>query len=196
MGARFSRPIHTSPEAHPASCTIGTGSLSLVGRRPGRWPPTPILTQRLSAGRATPLPSLVSAWHVTGQPLPLPFGPASQLQAGYYRVWPKNIQQSIQRFSCPITAIAGRLPEGGTWPSNLAVLLSVSSEDHRLHVMRTLIVLFLCWTRDGRIEGGGVCNLCYQFRRIVFGLDMCRIIGARSGYLLYSLSVRISSRIS
>ena len=26
MGARFSAPIHTGPGAHPASCTIGTGS--------------------------------------------------------------------------------------------------------------------------------------------------------------------------
>jgi len=28
MGVRFSAPIHTSPGAHPASCTIGIGSLS------------------------------------------------------------------------------------------------------------------------------------------------------------------------
>ena len=27
-GARFSAPVHTGPEAHPASCTLGTGSLS------------------------------------------------------------------------------------------------------------------------------------------------------------------------
>jgi len=25
-GARFSSPVQTGPEAHPASCTIGTGS--------------------------------------------------------------------------------------------------------------------------------------------------------------------------
>jgi len=28
VGVRFSAPIHTSPGAHPASCTIGIGSLS------------------------------------------------------------------------------------------------------------------------------------------------------------------------
>ena len=29
-GARFSAPVHTGPGAHPASCTMGTGSLSGV----------------------------------------------------------------------------------------------------------------------------------------------------------------------
>jgi len=27
VGARFSAPVQTGPEAHPASCTMGTGSL-------------------------------------------------------------------------------------------------------------------------------------------------------------------------
>ena len=27
-GARFSAPVQTGPEAHPASCTMGTGGLS------------------------------------------------------------------------------------------------------------------------------------------------------------------------
>ena len=35
VGARFSAPVQTGPRAHPASCTIGTGS-SLGVRRPGR----------------------------------------------------------------------------------------------------------------------------------------------------------------
>jgi len=35
MGARFSAPVQTSPEAHPASCIIGTGSFPRV-KRPGR----------------------------------------------------------------------------------------------------------------------------------------------------------------
>jgi len=26
VGARFSAPVHTGPGAHPASCTMGTGS--------------------------------------------------------------------------------------------------------------------------------------------------------------------------
>jgi len=26
VGTRFSAPVQTSPEAHPASCTMGTGS--------------------------------------------------------------------------------------------------------------------------------------------------------------------------
>ena len=33
--ARFSAPIQTSPGAHPASCTMGTGSFPGV-KRPGR----------------------------------------------------------------------------------------------------------------------------------------------------------------
>jgi hypothetical protein len=33
-GARFSAPVQTSPEAHPASCTMGTGSFP--GVRCGR----------------------------------------------------------------------------------------------------------------------------------------------------------------
>ena len=39
---RFSAPVQTGPEAHPASCTMGTGSLTGV-KRPGRGvdhPPT------------------------------------------------------------------------------------------------------------------------------------------------------------
>jgi len=35
VGARFSAPVHTGPGAHPASCTIGTGSFPGV-KQPGR----------------------------------------------------------------------------------------------------------------------------------------------------------------
>ena len=41
MGARFSAPVQTCPGAHPASCTIGTGSFPEV-KQPGRgadYPP-------------------------------------------------------------------------------------------------------------------------------------------------------------
>jgi hypothetical protein len=43
VGARFSAPIQTSSEAHPASCTMGTGSFPGV-KAAGAWcwPPTPI----------------------------------------------------------------------------------------------------------------------------------------------------------
>ena len=34
-GARFSTPVQTGPGAHPASCTMGTGSFPGV-KRPGR----------------------------------------------------------------------------------------------------------------------------------------------------------------
>ena len=35
-GARFSAPVQTGPGAHPASCTIGTGSFPWGKERPGR----------------------------------------------------------------------------------------------------------------------------------------------------------------
>jgi hypothetical protein len=35
LGARFSAPVQAGPEAHPASYTVGTGSLPGV-KRPGR----------------------------------------------------------------------------------------------------------------------------------------------------------------
>jgi len=35
VGARFSVPVQTGPGAHPASCTMGTGSFPGV-KRPGR----------------------------------------------------------------------------------------------------------------------------------------------------------------
>jgi hypothetical protein len=36
VGARFSAPVQTGPGAHPASCTMGTGSFSRGRKRPGR----------------------------------------------------------------------------------------------------------------------------------------------------------------
>jgi hypothetical protein len=36
VGARFSAPVQTGPEAHPASCTMGTGSFPGGRKWPGR----------------------------------------------------------------------------------------------------------------------------------------------------------------
>ena len=44
MGARFSAPIHSSLGTYPASCTMGTGSLSGV-KRPGRGADHPPLSK-------------------------------------------------------------------------------------------------------------------------------------------------------
>jgi len=47
VGARFSAPAQTGPEAHPASCTMGTGSFP--GVRCGRGvtlTPHPLLVPR------------------------------------------------------------------------------------------------------------------------------------------------------
>jgi len=48
VGAKFSLPIQTSPKAHPASCTVGTGSLlGDGGTVAGKWhyPPTSFSTK-------------------------------------------------------------------------------------------------------------------------------------------------------
>jgi len=52
MGARFSAPIQTGPGAHPASCTMGTGSFP--GGKGGR-DVTTLLVPRLWKSRAIPL---------------------------------------------------------------------------------------------------------------------------------------------
>jgi len=36
VGARYSAPVQTGPEAHPASCKMGTGSFPGVSLRQGR----------------------------------------------------------------------------------------------------------------------------------------------------------------
>jgi hypothetical protein len=47
VGARFSAPIQTSPRAHPASCTIGTGSFPGVESGRGvTLTPHPLLMPR------------------------------------------------------------------------------------------------------------------------------------------------------
>ena len=55
-GARFSAPVQTGPEAHPASCTMGTGSFP--GVKSGRGvtlTPHPLLVPWSWKGRAIPL---------------------------------------------------------------------------------------------------------------------------------------------
>jgi len=62
VGARFSAPVQTSPGAHPASCTMGTGSFP--GVKSGRsvmLTPHPLLVPWSLKGRAIPL---LSQWAV------------------------------------------------------------------------------------------------------------------------------------
>jgi len=59
VGARFSAPVQTGPGAHPASCTMGTGSFP--GVKSGRGvllTPHPLLVPWSRKGRAIPLPPL------------------------------------------------------------------------------------------------------------------------------------------
>jgi len=56
LGARFSAPVETGPEAHPASCTVGTGVFP--GVKSGRGvtlTPHPLLVVWSRKSRAMPL---------------------------------------------------------------------------------------------------------------------------------------------
>jgi len=57
MGARFSAPVQTGPGAHPASCTMGTGSFPGVKNGRGvTLTPHPLLVPWSRKSRALPLP--------------------------------------------------------------------------------------------------------------------------------------------
>ena len=56
VGSRFSAPVQTGPGAHPASCTMGTGSLPEVKSGRGvALTPHPLLVPWSWKGRAIPL---------------------------------------------------------------------------------------------------------------------------------------------
>ena len=56
MGARFSAPVQTGPRAHPASCTMGTGSFSGIKSCRGvTLTPHPFLVPWSRKSRAIPL---------------------------------------------------------------------------------------------------------------------------------------------
>ena len=71
--ARFSAPVQTGPAAHPASCTMGTGSFPGI-KRPGRGADHPPLSKcrgQVRVGLYLYSPSGPS-WPVMRAPLPLP----------------------------------------------------------------------------------------------------------------------------
>ena len=73
MGGRFSAPFQTSPEAHPAFYTMGTGSFPGV-KRPGRGidhPPPSSAKVKERVGLYLYSPSGPS-WPILGRTLPLP----------------------------------------------------------------------------------------------------------------------------
>ena len=64
-GARFSAPVQTGPGAHPASCTMGTGSFQGVKRGRGvTLTPHPLLVPWSWKGIAIPLLPLWAIWPV------------------------------------------------------------------------------------------------------------------------------------
>jgi len=73
VGARFSVPVQTDPEARPASYTMGTGSFPGVERprRDGDHPPTSNAEAEERVELYIHSPSGFS-WPVLGRTLPLP----------------------------------------------------------------------------------------------------------------------------
>ena len=65
-GVRFSALVQTSPEAHPASCTLVTRSFPRGKKRPGRDAdtPQPLLVLWSRKSRAIPLLPLWAVWPV------------------------------------------------------------------------------------------------------------------------------------
>jgi len=53
VGVRFSAPVQTGPGAHPASCTMGTGSFPGL-KRPGRGVDHPLSSSAEVKGRVEP----------------------------------------------------------------------------------------------------------------------------------------------
>jgi hypothetical protein len=72
-GARFSAPVQTAPGAHPASYTMGTGSLSR-GKAVGAWrlPPTPSSAEVKARADVDLYSHSGTSWPVLGWTLPLP----------------------------------------------------------------------------------------------------------------------------
>jgi len=65
VGARFSAPVQTGPGAHPASCTMGTGSFPGVKSGGGvMLTPHPLLVPWSRKGRAIPLLPQWAVWPV------------------------------------------------------------------------------------------------------------------------------------
>ena len=65
MGARFSAPVQTGPWAHPASCTMGTGSfLGVKSSRDVTLTSHPLLVPWSRKGRAICLLPLWAVWPV------------------------------------------------------------------------------------------------------------------------------------
>jgi hypothetical protein len=88
---RFPAPVQIGPEAHPASCTMGTGSFSGV-KRPGRGvdhppPSSAEVKERVELYLYSPSGS---SWPVLGWTLPLPLlveGEWSVSRAGHFTPW-------------------------------------------------------------------------------------------------------------
>jgi hypothetical protein len=80
----FPQPSRPAPGAHPASCTMGTGSLSPGVKQPGRGAshPIPSSCRGSRTGRAIPkLPPLGPQGLLWGEPLPLPVYMLSKIAA-------------------------------------------------------------------------------------------------------------------
>jgi hypothetical protein len=74
MKARFSAPVQSDPEAHPASCTMGTGSFPGVKTAGAwRWPPTPSSAEVKERAELYLCSPFEPSWPVLGWTSPLPY---------------------------------------------------------------------------------------------------------------------------
>jgi hypothetical protein len=86
VGATFFAHVETGPGAHPASCTMGTGSfpgVKQLGRGADHTPPSSAKVENEYS--YTSAPPLGSLWPVIGWPLPLQNDPSPSLCNGAKR---------------------------------------------------------------------------------------------------------------
>jgi len=148
VGTRFSAPVQTVPGAHPASCTMGTGSFPGV-KRPGR--------------DADPSPSSSSGQERVELYLYSPYGPY-----GLYRA-----SVPVQRCTLPFTFSLVPCAWGRYYDPCMNLLPPSRPEDQPKYLRRIYQT-----TRGHTSKPCSICTcLQYEdgFLQVVFGNDQCLI---------------------
>ena len=102
MGSKFSAPVQTGPGTHPASCTMGTGSLPGV-KRPGRGVDHPLPSSSEVKERVELYLYFPSgpSWPVVGWPLPLPLHSPETPVTRYQTAVCQNLWQRYTKLWSP-----------------------------------------------------------------------------------------------
>ena len=99
VGARFSAPVQTSPGAHPASCTMGTGSFPGVKSCWGvTLTPHPLLMRWSRKSRAIPLLLLWAVWPVQS------LSACTRVHFTFFFFFMYYISHTIHNNKCCVTA--------------------------------------------------------------------------------------------